>query len=91
MIEVNPYFASGERYPSIIGVKADGDEYELAYIRKAEAMDREPVVRCRDCKFAIINSLGDCKYCEKFWDTDGDAQLNLPGDFFCAWGERRPE
>ena len=37
MIEVNPYFAPGERYPSIIGVKADGDEHELAYIRKAEA------------------------------------------------------
>ena len=41
MIEVNPYFAPGERYPSIIGVKADGDEYELAYIRRAEAMERE--------------------------------------------------
>lgn len=49
----------------------------------------EPIVRCRDCKFAVINTLGDCKYCEKFWDSDGDAQLNLPGDFFCAWGERR--
>lgn len=53
-----------------------------------DAYLREEVVRCRDCKFAIINSLGDCKYCERFWDTDGDAQLNLPGDFFCAWGER---
>ena len=50
---------------------------------------REEIVRCRDCKFAIINSLGDCKYCEKFWDSDGDALLNLPGDFFCKWGERR--
>lgn len=49
----------------------------------------EEIVRCRDCKFALINTLGDCKYCEKFWDSDGDAQLNLPGDFFCAWGERR--
>lgn len=52
-------------------------------------IQREEIVRCRDCKFAIINSLGDCKYCEKFWDSDGNAQLNLPGDFFCAWGERR--
>ena len=51
----------------------------------------ERIVRCRDCKFAIINSLGDCKYCEKFWDSDGNAQLNLPGDFFCKWGERRSE
>jgi len=33
-IRIIPYFAPGERYPSIIGVKADGDEYELAYVRK---------------------------------------------------------
>jgi len=33
-IRITPYFAPGERYPSIIGVKADGDEYELAYVRK---------------------------------------------------------
>ena len=50
---------------------------------------REEIVRCRDCKFSIINSLGECKYCEKFWDSDGDAQVNLPGDFFCKYGERR--
>lgn len=54
-----------------------------------DGTELDEIVRCRDCKFAIINPLGDCKYCERFWDTDGDAQLNLPGDFFCAWGERR--
>ena len=58
---------------------------------RLHALGWEEVVYCRDCKFAIINSLGDCKYCERFWDTDGDAQLNLPGDFFCAWGERKVE
>ena len=35
-IQVIPYFADGERYPSIIGVKADDDEYDLAYVKKSE-------------------------------------------------------
>lgn len=54
----------------------------------------QPIVRCRDCKHATISSLGSCKYCEKFVlpDEDGfgpDPQVNLPLDFFCAYGERR--
>lgn len=53
----------------------------------------EEIVRCRDCKHATISSLGFCKYCEKFVlpDEDGfgpDPRVNLPLDFFCAWGER---
>ena len=56
----------------------------------------EEVVRCRDCKHANISSLGFCKYCEKFVlpDEDGfgpDPQVNLPLDFFCAYGERRED
>lgn len=52
------------------------------------------IVRCRDCKHATISTMGVCKYCEMFVlpDTDGygaDAQVNLPLDFFCAWGEKR--
>jgi hypothetical protein len=38
-IEVKPYFAVGERYPSLIGVRADGDEYETAYVSKRELVD----------------------------------------------------
>ena len=54
----------------------------------------EKIVRCMDCKHATISSLGFCKYCEKFVlpDEDGfgpDPQVNLPLDFFCAYGERR--
>ena len=53
----------------------------------------EEVVRCRDCKHATLSSLGFCKYCEKFVlpDEDGfgpDPRVNLPLDFFCAYGER---
>lgn len=41
-IQITPYFADGEKYPSLIGVMAEGDEYETAYIKKsdmAEAVD----------------------------------------------------
>ena len=55
---------------------------------------KEEIVRCRDCRHATISSLGLCKYCEKFVlpDEDGfgpDPKVNLPLDFFCAYGERR--
>ena len=61
--------------------------------REMARLDLVNVVRCRDCKHATISTMGLCKYCEMFVlpDTDGygaDAQVNLPLDFFCAWGER---
>lgn len=55
--------------------------------------DRQPVVRCRDCKHAVLTSRGEAKYCQ-FWQEDEDGNfggdpLYLDGDFFCAGGERR--
>ena len=38
-VEVKPYFAEGERYPALIGVRAEGDEYETAYVSKSELVD----------------------------------------------------
>lgn len=38
-IEIQPYFAEGERYPALIGVRAEGDEYETAYVSKSELVD----------------------------------------------------
>ena len=35
-VTVTPYFVDGERYPSIIGVKADDDEFETAYVKKSD-------------------------------------------------------
>ena len=54
----------------------------------------EEIVRCRDCRHATISSVGHIKYCEMWWlpDIDGygaHAELNLPFDFFCGYGERR--
>lgn len=35
-IQVTPYFAESERYPSMIGVRAEGDEHETAYVKKSD-------------------------------------------------------
>lgn len=64
-------------------------------IRFPEYIDlSQEIVRCRDCEHATISTLGFCKYCE-MWvlpDVDGygcDSQVNLPLDFFCAYGKRK--
>lgn len=36
VVTMTPYFVDGERYPSIIGVKADDDEFETAYVKKSD-------------------------------------------------------
>lgn len=38
-IQVNPYFAEGERYPNFIGVKVGDDEYETAYVKKSDMVN----------------------------------------------------
>lgn len=38
-VEIQPYFAEGERYPTLIGVRVEGDEYETAYVSKGELVD----------------------------------------------------
>ena len=38
-VEIQPYFAEGERYPALIGVRVEGDEYETAYVSKVELVD----------------------------------------------------
>lgn len=54
---------------------------------------REPIVRCRDCKYLEANKYGyeiaedDCGCI--YWDAD--FALGVAPDGFCAWGERRDE
>ena len=54
---------------------------------------RSEVVRCKDCKYAVLTYHGELKYCKYFVDeygfTNGGDPLYLEGDFFCAAGERR--
>ena len=66
---------------------------EVKRIKAIPAADVEPVVRCRDCRFAHMTYDGECKYCDCFANKDEDGELNetlyLDGDFFCAFGKRK--
>lgn len=53
-VEITPYFALDERYPGLIGVRVDGDEYETAYVSKHELMG---VVRERDELRELVRDL----------------------------------
>ena len=55
-----------------------------------DALKEHPqIVRCKDCKYAHKTYNGDCKYCDMFTDDDGNPiERYLPGDWFCADGER---
>ena len=65
----------------------------LVAVENVPTADVETVVRCRDCKFASMTYDGECKYCECFGSKDEygelDPELYLPGDFYCAFGERK--
>ena len=57
------------------------------YIEALPAADVVPVVRCKDCKYAYINS---------FAVSSGEALCTLSGkpmqqDDFCSYGERRED
>ena len=60
-------------------------------LEEIPAADVVPVVRCRDCKYAMMTYSGECKYC-KMWMQDGvDEALYLDRDFYCAFAERKEE
>lgn len=90
--EIRKILSDGKTHAFTLHVEEECDENQFRFIHR-ETISDEEVIRCRDCKFATINTSGMCKYCEVFWrpDVDGygaDPQVNLPGDFFCAWAER---
>jgi len=48
----------------------------------------EPVIRCKECKFAYMTYDGECKYCD-IWLEEGE--MYLDGDFYCAFAERKED
>lgn len=52
--------------------------------------DSEPVVRCKDCKWAVCTIGGKLKYCKKH-DPMCINKLYYDTDFFCRDGERRED
>lgn len=63
------------------------DEYEKELKKQPE------IVRCKDCKHAVLTTSGEVKYC-KCWQSDEDGTyggdpLYLDGNFYCADGKKR--
>lgn len=63
-----------------------------AMVESISAADVVPVVRCNDCKHAMMTSDGaSYKWC-CHWNSvydDNTEPLYLPAEFYCAAGERR--
>lgn len=47
---------------------------------------REPIVRCKDCKFGVDGGKYCAEGCADSWDW-----RNVEPDGFCAWGERKAD
>ena len=92
-------FESEDELNKFVEVKACEDYYlgglcdAIDEIKDIPAVDAVPVVRCRDCKYAHMTYGGEVKYCDIISMPDGKGDygyaLYLPGDWFCADGERR--
>lgn len=59
------------------------DYVDAEDIDNAPTVDAVPVVRCKDCKHSWEDISGLC--CSHGVCVD----LNVPGDFYCAYGKRK--
>ena len=63
------------------------------YMREAPAADAVEVVRCRDCKYAMLlikpegNLIADCRI--RKMNSEDERFCMVRGDDFCSFGERR--
>lgn len=63
----------------------------LMDIDEAPAADVVPVVRCRECKHAYINSFSAAAgraLCRRFTNLADGIQVVMDSDDFCSYGER---
>lgn len=68
----------------VVTVEADRSDVRLKESRE--------LVMCKSCKHAHMTYSGECKYCDiiTMLDEEGDpTAMYLPGDWYCAAGERR--
>ena len=65
------------------------DCYDRLLAENDELRKERPVVRCKDCKHAHMTYDGLCKYCDELIEHGVEEAVYLPGDYFCADGERK--
>lgn len=74
-----------KREAALMKLMQDGcSAKNLQSISDMPAADVAPVVRCKDCKHSWEDISGLC--CSHGVCVD----LTVPGDFYCAYGERKP-
>ena len=64
--------------------RAKGKFIEM--VNEQPAADVVEVVRCKDCKHAHMTMDGYCKYCDIWFP---DEKEYMPGDYYCASGEKK--
>jgi len=74
-------------------VQDDWELHEMYTDAIALLKEQPEIVRCKDCRQAVLTTIGEVKYC-KYWQGDEDGTyggdpLYLDSDFYCAAGERR--
>ena len=67
----------------LLGI-SDRDIYAKRMLDHMDTVDAVPVTRCKDCKHSWEDISGLC--CSHGVCVD----LTVPGDFYCAYGERKP-
>ena len=67
----------------LLGI-SDRDIYAKRMLDHMDTVDAAPVTRCKDCKHSWEDISGLC--CSHGVCVD----LTVPGDFYCAYGERKP-
>ena len=64
-------------------------------LEESPAVDAVEVVRCRDCKYAILLRKPEGKLIADCWirkmNSEDEQFCMVSGDDFCSWGERREE
>lgn len=67
----------------LLGI-SDRDIYAKRMLDHMDTVDAVPAVRCKDCAHSWEDIGGLC--CSHGVCVD----LTVPGDFYCAYGERKP-
>ena len=69
----------------------DNRELIAQMIESAPAVDAEPVVRCKDCKYYIADGCDECALMSAKSIIASIKNKRWHSDFYCAWGERRED
>ena len=94
LISANDLLRFVKDWGKLIGRAETADSFIYA-INKAPAVDAVAVVRCKDCKYAMLLRKPEGKLIADCWirkmNSEDEQFCMVSGDDFCSWGERREE